>query len=287
MFKNLNLNAISIRDTTMLQGLDLAKANGFKGLDPNLGEARELVEKHSLDHVKGLFSDAGVRMGAWNVPVNWRGDDATYDDHMAKLPAVAKLAADLGCNRAITVILAWDNARPFKENWDFHLKRLRPPAEILKEYGHSLAMEFIGPQTSRRPHKYGFIYTMDGLLALAAAIGTGNIGLLFDAWHSYAAHQPLEDLKKVSKDDIVYVHVNDAPTGIDIDDQIDNVRALPGETGVIPLAEIFRILNDIGYDGPITPEPFSKKLDGIPPQEAAGMVSKMLDKIYSEAGITQ
>ncbi len=285
MFKNLNLVAIAIRGSTMLEGLELAKTAGFQGLDLSLGEARELVEQHSVGHVKDLFADAGVRMGAWALPVNCRGDEATYQEQLAKLPAAARLAADLGCNRSYSVVLAWDNERPFKENWDFHLKRMRPPAEILKEHGHSLGIEFIGPQTSRRPHKYGFIYTMDGLLALAAAIGTGNIGLLFDAWHSYEAHVPLDDLRKVSKDDIIYVHVNDAPTGIDIDDQIDNVRALPGETGVIPLPEILRILNGIGYDGPITPEPFSKKLDGIPPQEAATMVSKMLDKVWSDAGL--
>ena len=284
MFKNLNLNAINIR-VTMLEGLALAKANGYEGLDPNLKEVAELVEEHSIDHVKGLFKDAGVRMGGWFLPVNWRGDDAEYYAQLAKLPERAKLAADIGCDRCITVVLAWDDARPFRENWDFHVKRLRPPAEILKDYGHSLAMEFIGPATSRAPHKYGFLNTMDGMLALAAGIGTGTVGLLLDAWHCYTAHATLEDLKKLSNDDVIYVHINDAPEGIEIDDQIDNVRALPGETGVIPLPEILRILNDIGYNGPITPEPFSKKLENITPAEAARMVGELLDKLWREAGL--
>jgi len=285
MFKNLNLTAIGLRTTTMLEGLELAKTTGYQGLDPNLSEARELAAKHSVEYVKALFEGAGLKMGGWSLPVNWRGDDAEYDEHLAKLPERAKLAADLGCHRGISVVLAWDNSRPFRENWDFHVKRLRPPAEILKNYGHSLALEFIGPHTSRAPHKYGFLHTMDALLALCAAIGTGNVGLLLDAWHCYTAHATLDDLKKLSKEDVVYVHINDAPAGIDIDDQIDNVRALPGETGVIPLPEILRILNGIGYDGPVTPEPFSKKLDNIAPEEAARTVSEMLDKIWREAGL--
>lgn len=284
MFKNLNLTAIGIR-ATMLEGLELAKATGYEGLDPNLGEAQQLAQEHSVEYVKALFEGAGVKMGGWFLPVNWRGDDAEYYEHLAKLPERAELASDLGCHRAITVVLAWDNSRPFRENWDFHVKRLRPPAEILKNYGHSLAMEFIGPQTSRAPHKYGFLYTMDAMLALCAAIGTGNVGLLLDAWHCYTAHATLDDLKKLSKGDVIYVHINDAPAGIDINDQIDNVRALPGETGVIPLPEILRILNDIGYDGPVTPEPFSKKLDNIAPEEAARTVIQMLDKVWGEAGL--
>ena len=285
MFKNLNLSAISIRGTTMLEGLELAKANGYGGYDPNLGEVEQLAQEESAEHVKTLFDEAGVKPGGWFLPVNWRGDDAQYYEQLSKLPERAKLAADIGCTRAITVILAWDNARPFKENWDFHVKRLGPPAEILKEYGHSLAMEFIGPATSRAPHKHLFLNNMDGLLSLCAAIGTGNVGLLFDAWHCYTAHATLDDIKKLSKDDVVYVHINDAPTGIEIDNQIDNVRALPGETGVIPLVDMLRILNDIGFDGPVTAEPFSKKLDGIPPQEAASMVIKLVDKLWSEAGL--
>ena len=38
-----------------------------------------------------------------------------------------------------------------------------------------------------------------------------------------------------------------------------------------------------GDPGPVTPEPFSKKLDGIPPQEAASMVMELLNKLWSEA----
>ena len=284
MFKNLNLVAISIRDTSMLEGLELAKANGYEGFDPNIAEVEKLMEETSVDHVKGLFKDAGVRPGAWMMPVNWRGDDAAYYEHMSKLPERAKLAADIGCTRAITVVLPFGNI-PFQENWDFHVKRLRPPAEILAEYGHLLAVEFIGPATTRARFKHLFLNNMDGVLALAAAIGTGNIGLLYDVWHAYTAHATLDDLKKMSKDEVVYVHINDAPAGIEIDDQIDNVRALPGETGVIPLVEMLRILKDIGFDGPVTAEPFSKKLDGIPPQEAASMIIKMVNKLWSEAGL--
>ena len=46
---------------------------------------------------------------------------------------------------------------------------------------------------------------------LAAAIGTGNVGLLLDAWHLYTGGGSIDDLDKITAKDVVVVHVNDAP----------------------------------------------------------------------------
>jgi len=45
--------------------------------------------------------------------------------------------------------------------------------------------------------------------------------------------------------------------------QVDSVRALPGETGVIDIAGFLQALHAIGYSGPVTPEPFKKELGGM------------------------
>jgi sugar phosphate isomerase/epimerase len=42
------------------------------------------------------------------------------------------------------------------------------------------------------------------------------------------------------------------------------VRALPGETGVIPIADFLGALDRIGYDGPVVPEPFKASLRDLP-----------------------
>ena len=94
----------------------------------------------------------------------------------------------------------------------------------------------------------------------------------------------LDDVRKLSKEDVVYVHINDAPAGIDPDDQIDSVRCLPAETGVIPLAELMQILDGIGYDGPVTVEPFSAKINAMGPQEAAKTAAESLDTVWAQAG---
>ena len=284
MFRNLSTGAIGIH-ANMTEGLALAKEAGFEGLDLNIGEAAQLAEEHSVDYVKDLWKSAGIAMGGWGFGVNWRGSDADYHAGLAQLPARSQLAAELGCFRSTTVVGPVSNDMPFQENWDFSVKRLRGVAEILNDYGHSVGLEFIGPATSRRSAKHLFAYSMDAMLGLAAAIGTGNVGLLFDTWHWYTCRSTVDDVRKLSASDVVYVHINDAPAGIDPDEQIDNIRCLPAETGVIPLTELMQILNDIGYDGPVTPEPFSKKVNEMEPVGAAKATVDSLNQVWKNVGL--
>ena len=283
MFKALQPGAIGIR-AGMQECLRLAKNAGFEGMDLAISEANDLAQANSVDYVKDLWSASGLKIGGWGLPVDWRGSDAEYNEDLRKLPRLAKLAADLGCFRSTTWILP-SGEIPFKEHWDFHVKRLRPAMEILKEYGHRFGLEFVAPATRRKDGEFLFLHTMDAVLGLAAAIGTGNVGLLFDAWHWYTSHATLDDVRKLGKGDVVYVHINDAPAGIDRDDQLDLVRCLPGETGVIPVAELLQILDDIGYDGPVVPEPLSDKVYAMESQDAANATARSLDKVWKLAGL--
>ena len=283
MFKALQPGAIGIR-AGMQECLRLAKNAGFEGMDLAISEANDLAQANSVDYVKDLWSASGLKIGGWGLPADWRGSDAEYNEDLRKLPRLAKLAADLGCFRSTTWILP-SGEIPFKENWDFHVKRLRPAMEILKEYGHRFGLEFVAPATRRKDGEFLFLHTMDAVLGLAAAIGTGNVGLLFDAWHWYTSHATLDDVRKLGKGDVVYVHINDAPAGIDRDDQLDLVRCLPGETGVIPVAELLQILDDIGYDGPVVPEPLSDKVYAMESQDAANATARSLDKVWQLAGL--
>jgi sugar phosphate isomerase/epimerase len=126
------------------------------------------------------------------------------------------------------------------------------------------------------------------MMDLARAIGTGNVGLLLDAWHLYTSGGEVADLDSITAEDIVLVHVNDAPPGIALDKQIDRVRRLPMETGVIYLPEFMRKLDQLRYDGPVVAEPFSKRLDEIAahdPVAAARMTAEALGRLWTAAGL--
>lgn len=279
MFKNLNLGAIGVK-ATLAESIDYARRFGFVGIDFSITEAVALSEKIGIDGVRALFEDAGVFPGSWGFPVNYRQDEATWREGLMLLPGQAEFALELGCTRTATWILPASDDLKFYDNFEFHVNRLRPAAQILADYGCRFGLEFIGPKTLRTPRKYNFVHTMDGMLALCAAIGTGNVGLLLDVWHLYTAHGTLDDVRRLTRDDVVTVHVNDAPLGIEIDEQIDNVRALPGETGVIDIKGFLEALHAIGYDGPVTAEPFSQRLRELAPDVAVQETANAMNKIW-------
>ena len=286
MFKNLSPGAIGIRGLSLAESIELAKATGYKGVAFSIQEVSQLAGEHGIAYVQSLFTSADILPGHWSLPVKWNADEGAWQQGLETLPGLAALASELGCTRTSTWCPPASNDRAFDENWAWHVARFRPIAEILADHGCRLGIEFIGPKTSRDGFEHTFIYTLGGMMDLAAAIGTGNVGLLLDAWHLYTSGGSPEDLDQITAEDVVVVHVNDAPAGIPLDEQDDHVRSLPMETGVIDLPGFMVKLTALGYDGPVTPEPFSAHLNAIEdPIEAASLMAEHMDRMWQAAGL--
>lgn len=286
MFKNLSAGAIGINNKSLAETIVLAQKSGFAGIDFNIREAAKLVEEHGLDHVRDLFVENNVLPGQWGLPVAWNQDQWQAD--LADLPRLAAVGVELGCHRTATWCPSWSDSRDYAENYQWHIERFRPIAEILREHNCSFGIEFLGPKSLRTGHNYGFIYTLEEMMQLAADIGTGNVGLLLDAWHLYTSGGSLEDLDNITAADIVVVHINDAPAGIPRDELADTVRCLPLETGVIDLVGFMRKLAALGYDGPVTTEPFNQRLNAIAaedPYAAAQAVSQAMSQLWQASGL--
>jgi len=118
------------------------------------------------------------------------------------------------------------------------------------------------------------------MMELVTAIGTDNVGLLLDSWHWYTSHGTVEELSQLSNKDIVHVHVNDAPSGIAVDQQVDNRRGLPVTTGVIDMKGFVNALVKIGYDGPVEVEPFDQELRKLEPDAAVQKTAESLDRVW-------
>ncbi len=281
MFINLSPSAIGIQ-ADFVETVNLAQRHGWQGCDLPVGEAIDITAAHSFDVVVARFTQASIQPGGWALPLNWR---EPYDQAaLATLGRQAALAAQLGCTRAYTWLMPASDDRAFHENFAYHVAQLRPVAQVLAEHGCRLGLEFIGPRTMRAHRRYGFIYSPDAMLCLAAALGP-NVGLLLDCWHWYTALGTLADIRSLRADDIVYVHVNDAPAGIPIEEQVDQVRQLPGATGVIDIAGFLQVLREIGYDGPVTPEPFDQQLAALPTDEACHVTREHMHRIWNQAGL--
>jgi sugar phosphate isomerase/epimerase len=284
MYRNLSPGAVGIGGDHV-EICKLAAKVGFQGIDFDPGFARKLAEEKSVQAVKDFYAELGLRPAGFGLPVEFRRDEQAFEDSLKGLPAMAEIAGQVGCDRCPTWILPASDELPFAENFEQHRRRLGECAKILQDHGVWLGLEFVGPKTSRHNSKYEFIWNMKGMLELADAIGTGNVGLLLDCWHWYTSYGTVEELRTARGEQIVYVHVNDAPEGVPVDEQIDNVRRMPGATGVIDIAAFLGALDEIGADAPITAEPFFPEINALPNDEAAQATLDSLDRIFALAGV--
>ena len=287
MYTALDPNAIGIRGLSLNEAIELARASGFEGLVVDVRAVADEVAARGADAVRDDFARAGVRPALWNLPTAWR-DDERWQAELRDLPRLAAAARAIGAERAATHLLSGSDTRPYEENFAWHVARLRPIAEALRAEGCRFGLEFVGTKTFREHFRYPFLYTLDGLMGLIAAIGVDSVGLLLDSWHLFASGGSLADLDRLGNDDIVVVHVNDAPAGIPWDDQIDTVRTLPMETGVIDLVGFMGTLQQIGCDGPVMPEPFSQRVNDLAATDrlaAARETAAAMSALWQAAGL--
>ncbi len=284
MYPNLGVGAIGHK-ATLTEAIDFARQYGFRGIDFSIGEAQTLADGHSVGYVQELFAAKGIQPGVMGFPVEFRKDEGAWQEGMAALPAQAKLAQKLGCKRSATWVPPGHQERTFAENFKVHVDRIGPAAAILADHGIALGLEFIGPKTLRKSFAHRFVYTLEGMLALGAAMGTGNVGLLLDIWHLYTAHGSLDQVRELNAADVVVVHINDAPAGIVVDEQMDQVRTLPGETGVLDIEGFLHALDEIGFDGPVTVEPFSQRVRDLSVGDAVAATAAAVQKVWPRSGV--
>src|SRR5690606_2098875 len=123
------------------QSARLAAAHGFQGITLDLG----YLEQVGAPKMKDFLSELGLRAGSFGLPVAFRDSDDQFQQSLERLPAQAKLAAEVGCRHCSTWILSWSDELTFAENFAFHRDRLRPAAQILADHGIGLGLEFLGP----------------------------------------------------------------------------------------------------------------------------------------------
>jgi sugar phosphate isomerase/epimerase len=257
-FKNLAPGHIGVR-ANQQQALEYAVQYGFGGIAPSEGEFAN-KSAGEIEQWLAVMKEKGIRYGAAGLPVEFRRDEARFQKELAELPQRAKLMSQLGVTRVATWVLPGHNELTYLQQFKLLEARFRATAKVLKDNGIRLGLEFVGPHTSRERFRFPFASTQVDMMELVNAIGTGNVGLLLDSWHWYTSHGTVDELLRLSNQDIVHVHVNDAPAGVQVDQQVDNRRQLPMTSGVIDLKGFMNALVKIGYDGPVEVEPFDQEL---------------------------
>jgi sugar phosphate isomerase/epimerase len=259
------------------ESVELATKHGFEGLDPDISYLASL-DDDALHRLLDDLKKRNLKFGAAGLPVEFRNDLDTFNADLKKLPAAAAVLQRAGIWRVNTWILPCSDDLTYLQNFRQHAERLRLCAQVLADQGQVLGLEYVSPRTLWRSQKNPFVHTLSEMKELLVAIGTDNLGIQLDSWHWFNAQETQQDLLTLRGQDVITVDLNDAPTGLTLDQYQDNHRELPAATGVIPVKQFLDALLQIGYDGPIQAEPFNAALRAMPVEQACGAASDAMKK---------
>lgn len=265
------------------QTIDLAHRFGFEAVEPFAGALTSL----SADELAALVEELkslGLVWGAADLPVEFRQDDTRFADGLKRLPQIADALVRAGVTRVGTWLPPVSDPLTYVRNFRRHADRLRQVAQILKDRNLRLGLEYVGTKTSRDGARHPFIHTLAEDQDLIAEIGTGNVGVVLDSWHWWQAGDTAAAIEALRAVDVVSVDLNDAPAGVDKDQQRDNQRELPAATGVLPVVPFLQALVRIGYDGPIRAEPFNRKLNDLDNDPACEATIAALKRAVASLG---
>lgn len=242
-----------------LEAVQAAHDFGYEAVQP-YGEELVAMSEGQIDDLTGRMKAMGLAWGQAGLPVDFRKDDEKFKTDLAALPKIAAALNKAGATRIGTWIMSNHATLTYKSNFEQHARRLREVAKVLADHNQRLGLEYVGPKTLWSANRYPFIHTMAEMKDLLASIRMDNLGFVLDSWHWYTAGESVDDLKTLSNKDVVCIDLNDAPSGIALDKQIDNQREIPMATGVIDMAGFLNALAAIGCDAPARPEPFNAAL---------------------------
>lgn len=249
-------------DAGQIEAIELAERHGFEAVEPFGGYLASLSDEQ-IGEVVGRLKEKGLVWGAAGLPVDFRGDRATFEEGLKELPTIAAALQKAGAARVGTWLMPGHDALTYIQNLKQHAERLRKVTEVLAEHGQRLGLEYVGTHSLQSRFKYPFVHSLAETLDLISEIGTGNVGFVLDSWHWWQAGDTAEEIISLENRQVVSVDLNDAPQGIPKHEQIDGQRELPAATGVIDVRAFLAALAKIGYDGPVRPEPFNRELRAL------------------------
>jgi sugar phosphate isomerase/epimerase len=278
MYKCFSSGLLGFGNRTLKDDIPLAVKYGYEGINFDINTESAVFPPSEFTE---LLAKNNLKNGGFGLPLEFRQSPQIYEAGLKALRPYCEFAQKTNTNRCITWLMPCSDTLDYKSNFKLHKERLTPVAKTLEEYGIRFGLEFVGPPSFRKGKAYEFIHDLDGLNELLDAIGTSNLGYLLDVFHWDTAGQVFDDFKKISGNEwIVMAHINDAPKGLSLEEQLDQKRELPGATGVLKVGEFMKGLQNLKYDGPVAVEPFSESLKAMAFEDAVKTAKTAMDKVW-------
>ena len=116
MFKNFNPSFLGLSGHQS-EVIELALTYGFSGMDLNIADFATRVRLKGLPYARRLIDSARIRVGTFQLPIDWDTTDETFHKDLTKLQEYADAAAAIGCTRCCATLSPAGDNRPYHENF--------------------------------------------------------------------------------------------------------------------------------------------------------------------------
>jgi len=286
MFKNLGPSALGVSGHQS-EIIELALTYGFGGMDLNVVDFSARAKLHGMPYARRLIDSAKIRLGTFQLPLDWDTDDELFAKELKRLPEWGRVAAEVGCTRCVATLAPAGDKRPYHENFEFHRRRFAEICAALEPAGVWFGVGFRAADYLRKDQAFQFIHDFDALTLLLNMVDAPNMGLLLDAWDLFACGGTVETIRNLPLGQIVAVQVAEMPADVSLAEMDQDSRLLPDdESGRIGIAAVLTALGEFGYNGPVTATPSR----GVFTNRRRDMVVKRtgdsLNTVWRAAGLT-
>lgn len=260
--------------------IKLAAKVGYQGVD--LLPLPSLL-KDKPETVSGALKDLGLRVGFLSCPASLGAtDEAGFRTSMARLDEVCSYASAIGCRTLVTTLMSSSDT-PAEEWRKITLDHAHVMERILEKYKVRVAIENLAPLHFAKRFRYPFIRTVPEVVAFCKDAGP-SFGLCLDSWHWHHSGGTVQDIVAAGKSQILMAHLDDAAKQKPEEVQ-DSQRVIPGE-GVVNLTGYLQALKQIGFDGPLSPEPLGWFPKETAPEEVAKKTYDATISVMKKAGLS-
>jgi sugar phosphate isomerase/epimerase len=257
-------------------------------MDLDIQEFASRARLRGMPYARRLIDSSGLKMGVFNLPLEWDVNDDVFRKGLEKLADYGKAASEIGCTRCVATIKPAGDSRPYHENFEFHKHRFIDICRTLEPYGVRVGIGFRAAENLRKGQAFQFIHDLDAASLLVNMVGLPNVGLCLDVWDLHVAGGTVENVRGLAGDKIVAVQLADLPAEeLAPGELTENHRALPRDEYKIDIPGMVTALAESGYEGPVTLKPARAAIRGLRRDTLVEKAGKSLGAIWSAAGLTR
>lgn len=271
MTAKLCLNPATTMPSSFEMDAEAYAAAGFRHTELWLAKVRDYLKTHTLDDARKVLDRAGIEAAA---ACAFSGLALVSGD--ARKPLLADYAQTLEICQALgaPVLITTPGPRPDEvtdDLWAQSVANLREAADLAQPYGITLAFEFLKGAP--------YLNNLETAVRLVSEVDRPNVGVLFDTFHFYAGMSQMPDLDLLTRQNLAFVHVNDARPMLR--ERMTDADRVPLGEGCFPLKAILGKIAATGYDGAYSLELFNRAIWEEAPASVAMRCRKSMETFFA------